>query len=117
VQIPTPHLLKFLKPNGKTLGGKYMTGITKLTNQQYKVLVWLDWEMCSNYYRIQEDTGLDRKTLKAVIKELKDAGLVVYQRGLMTEDGLAAGSGFCQNYKKIMQINVLMQEYEKQNPS
>lgn len=55
-------------------------------------------EMCYAYNYICDITFpevLERKEAQKIIKRLRGLGLVRYVRGLMTEDGDVAGSGFC----------------------
>lgn len=86
----------------------------KLTKLQYEVLCEMpsDSEFCIGYVHLTQ-IG-DRDTLRPVIKQLRDMGFVEYLRGLMTEDGEVAGSGFCRFYKKNDEIERLIEEYEKQ---
>ena len=76
--------------------------MTDLTKIQFYVLKTLHStsEYCSNYGHLERETGYDRATLKKTIKELREAGLVEYVRGLMNDDGEVCGSGFCQNYHR-----------------
>lgn len=70
-----------------------------LTEQEYKVLKTLSGtdEECYNYAYLEGDTGLSRKWLQPIIAKLRQLGYVEYWRGLMTDDGEVAGSGFCRS--------------------
>ena len=43
---------------------------------------------------VAEDTGLPKDVTAAILRDMRDNGLVVYRRGLFTEDGEVAGSGY-----------------------
>lgn len=58
-----------------------------------------DAEYCDNYYSIESKTNLDTKTVRRAVQELKDAEMLKFYRGLMTEDGEVAGSGWCRSSK------------------
>lgn len=72
----------------------------ELTENEIKVLGVLagetdTWgEQCLPFSWIEEDTKFDRKTIRKACRVLREKGLVVYLRGLMTEDGEVAGSGY-----------------------
>jgi len=53
-------------------------------------------EHCWGYDAL-ESNGYKRPELKRAIKKLRDLGYVEYWRGLMTEEGEVAGSGFCRS--------------------
>lgn len=53
-------------------------------------------EHCCGYWSL-ESPEYKRPELKKAIKKLRDLGYVEYWRGLMTEDGEVAGSGFCRS--------------------
>lgn len=55
-----------------------------------------DSEYCTNYKWL---TGGKSPENVAAIKELKEHGMIDYYRGLMTEDGEVAGSGWCRSVK------------------
>jgi hypothetical protein len=46
------------------------------------------------YAFFEAETGLDRKVLKPAMTSLRAADIMDFARGLMTEDGEVAGSGF-----------------------
>lgn len=49
-------------------------------------------------YAYFEGGGYDRKQLKVAMTKLRERGFVYYARGLMTEEGEVAGSGFGLKY-------------------
>lgn len=67
----------------------------KLTKDEEHILAELysDSEMCLNYSWL---TG-ERKELELIIKRLKELDYIEFHRGLMTEDGQVAGSGWCRS--------------------
>ena len=44
--------------------------------------------------KIEEATGLGPELIRAILRQLVDQGLAEYRRGLFTEDGEVAGSGY-----------------------
>lgn len=50
---------------------------------------------CFPFDLLAEDTGLDRKQVRRACRSLARKGLAEYHRGLWTEDGEPAGSGYC----------------------
>lgn len=76
--------------------------ITRLTEDEEAVLVELhyDAEMCYNYKWLDGiKPGLHRKELEPIIKHLKELDYIDFYRGLMTEEGEVAGSGWCRSKK------------------
>lgn len=70
-----------------------------LSQDSYKILSFLlegNGECYFPYKTIERVTGLERDTIKRVIDIFKqeNLGIIEYQRGLMTEEGEVAGSGF-----------------------
>ena len=67
------------------------------TDDEVKIIKCLNWdaELCYGYDYITSETGLDRATAKKAIDNLRSMGVVQFYRGLMTDDGEVAGSGFC----------------------
>lgn len=61
-------------------------------------------EWCYPYKYLERITGYDREVLKPHVKKLRELNLVKYERGLMTEDGEVAGSGFCVNYQNWREL-------------
>lgn len=53
-----------------------------------------DGEMCVGF-KYLSDEGTDIKTVRRACRSLRRKGLAEYYRGLMTEDGEVAGSGYC----------------------
>lgn len=43
---------------------------------------------------LEQESGYPREVVRAVMRDLVDDGLARYLRGLMDEDGMAAGSGY-----------------------
>ena len=52
-------------------------------------------EMCVPFAPLEEQTGLDRKTVRRHVRALARQGLAEYFRGLWSEDGTPAGAGYC----------------------
>ena len=48
---------------------------------------WYTW-------KIAEDTGLTKEYARCALISLRNRGLVIWQRGLFSEDGQTAGSGY-----------------------
>lgn len=53
-----------------------------------------DQDLYYPYGFFEAETGLDRTVLKPAMTSLREAGIMDFARGLMTEDGEVAGSGF-----------------------
>jgi len=72
----------------------------KLTEIEYDILEELSSsdEMCFGYSWIISD-GRTRRQCEQAIKTLKSHELILYYRGLMTDDGEVAGSGWCRSTK------------------
>lgn len=51
-------------------------------------------EGCYSFAGIGEHTGLDRKVIRRACRSLARKGLTEFHRGLWTEDGAPAGSGY-----------------------
>lgn len=69
-------------------------GLNDLT---YKILLSLRegrGELYYPYKHLEADTGYSRAEIKKSLDVLKKIGIVNYARGLMTEEGEVAGSGF-----------------------
>lgn len=56
-------------------------------------------EYCINYAYLNGLKGMTRKELEPIIKHLKELDFIEFWRGLMTEDGEVAGSGWCRSRK------------------
>lgn len=52
-------------------------------------------EYCINYQHLVGTNNLSRKQIEPIIARLKDMQFIEFHRGLMTEDGEVAGSGWC----------------------
>lgn len=53
-----------------------------------------------------------RPTIMAAVRHLKELGLVVTEKGLMTEDGEVAGSGFSLNYERVRDIRKVLDDID-----
>lgn len=53
-----------------------------------------DGEMCVGFLPIQEATGLDRQTVRRIVRALARKGFAEYWRGLWNDEG-PAGAGYC----------------------
>lgn len=56
---------------------------------------------------IERVTGIGNELVRALLRELVDRGLASYCRGLMTEDGQLAGSGYAATLGGVAQRNVV----------
>ncbi len=56
---------------------------------------------------IERATGIGNELVRALLRELVDRGLASYCRGLMTEDGQLAGSGYAATLGGVAQRNVV----------
>jgi len=54
-----------------------------------------DGELCITFSWIADDAKLALKEVRRACRSLKKKGLAEFYRGLMTEDGEVAGSGYC----------------------
>ena len=80
-----------------------MTKFGELPPHQLLVLIALDEHYCSYlgagefflpFKAISSVTGLDRAQVKRAVRRLARCGFAEYSRGLMSEDGEVAGSGY-----------------------
>tara|TARA_Y100000310_G_C20220316_1_gene595449 strand:- start:107 stop:385 length:279 start_codon:yes stop_codon:yes gene_type:complete len=86
----------------------------KLTGVQYDILILL--EGCDLYYPFSHfDVNLSRKELSKEFKILREAGLVDFSNGLMTEDCEVAGSGYGIKVGADKKIRELLNEWEENN--
>lgn len=46
------------------------------------------------YFRTFEKQGFSREVARAICRDLRDEGLAIYGRGLMSEDGDMCGAGY-----------------------
>lgn len=62
-------------------------------------------EMCTPFSTIMFDTGLDRGAVRVCCRYLAKRGLAEFYRGLVTDEGEFAGSGYCitKQGQKILQ--------------
>lgn len=68
-----------------------------LTDVEWRVLDALSWgndEYCFSLRTIAGNAGLHRELTRGALRALADRGLARFERGLMTEDGELAGSGY-----------------------
>lgn len=70
-----------------------------LTELEDDVLIALSSteEYCHNYLSLESNTGIKKKYLQSIIKHLKELGFIEHWKGLMTDDGEVAGSGWCRS--------------------
>ncbi len=77
--------------------------VPNLTDQTYEMVesLWSSYnsEYCHNYASLSQsmDSAPDKDKLKKMLEPFKKLGFVYTARGLMTEEGEVAGSGFCVN--------------------
>lgn len=84
-----------------------------ITKDQYQILEYMYGEYDTYYpYSYWVEYDRDLKTVKRIIKELKDMGVVEYRRGLMNEEGEVAGSGHGIPYGKHDEVVKLIEEYK-----
>lgn len=75
-----------------------------LNENEKKVLLYLreasmpDGEYCLPFDYISDGTNLDRKAVRKACRSLARKGLAGFYRGLMTDDGEVAGSGYSITY-------------------
>ncbi len=72
----------------------------RFTSDEVAVLQFLsahraDEENCYPFAPIAQRTGLDRRRVRRACRSLARKGLTQFERGLWTEDGEPAGSGYC----------------------
>lgn len=54
-----------------------------------------DGELCVSFSRFAQRPGVERTEIRRVTRSLARKGLAEYHRGLITESGDLAGSGYC----------------------
>jgi len=69
--------------------------IIKLTNNQYEILVRIEDDYWCYPFSHFDELKLTRKELSKEFKILREAGLVEFHNGLMSEEYGVAGSGYC----------------------
>lgn len=87
-----------------------------LTEVEYQVLQALqhDTDLCYGYGWIMDYTKVDRKETKKAVDHLRELNIVEFHRGLMTDDGEVAGSGFGINdMTKELMAELLCLRYEQ----
>lgn len=78
--------------------GLYVPALSKDTYDLVEALWWsYQHEYCHNYSSLEDKTGKDRDEIKELLEPFKKLKLVKYVRGLRTEEGELAGSGFWVN--------------------
>lgn len=69
-------------------------------------------EWCPNYEALVNATGLDIKTVKGIVQKFKSMGYFRTYKGLMTDDGEVAGSGFgIPNQDRVNALELAMYRY------
>jgi len=70
--------------------------------------VLLEWGECWQGYKgLSEDTGIQIKELKNIMKQLKELGIVVYGTSV-NDDGMISGSGYWLNIDTMKDIETRM---------
>lgn len=73
----------------------------KLASHHEKVLQALDeltepsGDYCVGFSPLVLDCGMDRQAIRRVVRHFARKGWAEYYKGLLTEDGDLAGSGYC----------------------
>lgn len=88
-----------------------MFELKQLTNIQYEILVNMADDWCYPFCHFDGT----KKELRREFKILREAELVEFHTGLMTEEGVTAGSGYCKNHRKLEEIDKLIEDYENIN--
>ena len=88
-----------------------MDRIRELTGVQFDILDSMSWDLGYPFRHFEGTKEEVRKELHI----LRDAGLVQYWRGLMTDEGMTAGSGYGLNCKARNIIEKLMKEWEEKH--
>lgn len=73
-------------------------------------------DSCLAYKHLEDETGFGRKELEQIIKTFKIWGYVKSYKGLMTEEGEVAGSGFGIAPEKRDEVQLGVEWWDKQNP-
>lgn len=78
---------------------------SKFTRKELIILEAIgDWEYSFSYKYIVSESGLDLDEVKSIIKKLRNDGYVKYNRGLIDDDGMVAGSGHGLNRARSEEI-------------
>ena len=88
-----------------------MKRIRQLTDIQFEILDSMSWDWGYPFRHFDGTKEEVRKELHI----LRDAGLVQYWRGLMTDDGEIAGSGYALNCNAKNIIEKLMKDWEEEH--
>jgi hypothetical protein len=82
--------------------------VPNLTEDNYDLIetMWSAYnhDYCPNYASLEQDTGKTKKELKQLLEPFKKLGFIKSVKGLMTEDGEVAGSGFWVNGLQANQL-------------
>lgn len=68
---------------------------------------------CLSFKTISEESGLDLKYVRRTVRSLARKGLAEYVRGLFTEEGMAAGSGYCCTTEGVAYMRKITEQEEK----
>ena len=90
-----------------------MIEIKELTKIQYEILSRMSSSDYCFWFKHFDDLGLTRKELSKEFKILREAGLVYYSKGLMTDEGEVAGSGYGINNED--EVWELLEKWEEKN--
>lgn len=94
VQVFKPHEFKNAFSKKQAYGPLRFYSITEVEYQVLRSIMEHDTDMCYPYSWIMDYTKLDRAETKKAVDHLRELGIVEFYRGLMTDDGEVAGSGF-----------------------
>ncbi len=83
-----------MKTNRQLQAEVRLKGIGKWGKKVLMELYDIGEEYSVDFKFISEGTKIPRKNLSKVMKPLREAGLVLYARGLINEDGDTMGSGY-----------------------
>jgi len=86
--------------------------IDQLTDIQYEILSRLETDYAYNFNAF-DDLNLTKNELSKEFKILREAGLVYFSNGLMTEEGYTAGSGYGLEDRAKEERYKLMDNYEE----
>lgn len=89
-----------------------MNKIKELTETQYNILSKMSNDWCYPF-RYFDDLKLTRKELSKEFKILREAELVYFSNGLMTEEGEVCGSGY--GLDKTDEVYKLIDDWEEKN--
>lgn len=69
-----------------------------------------DGEMCVPFAVIQDETKLDKAVVRDSVQWLSHYGLAEFYNGLVTDEGLLAGSGYCISQSGKISVDLLTNE-------